>query len=225
MNVHITIDGPTASGKGSIARAIANHFQFFYLDTGLLYRAMGYLALHDFTAAELELGLFWDEQRVAGYRDRIRYCYERGLATVLVDGQEVTAALRTPRSDWAASHVSSVPLVRVGLRQWQRALGEEHSIVVDGRDCGTVLFPDAAYKFFLTASVAVRVQRAMADKARDAAEMGEDAVRQAVLMRDLRDLSRPLSPLRPAPDAIILDTSVLGLEAATALVLSYIVLR
>lgn len=223
MNVQITIDGPTASGKGSIARAVANHFQYFYLDTGLLYRAIGYLTAQEFSSAEIEQALFWDESRVAHYKERIAYQYGEGRARIFVDGVEITAQLRMPAIDWAASHVSSVPLVRLGLRQLQRELGGRHNIVVDGRDCGTVLFPDASYKFFLTASVAVRVQRALADKARHAEAMTAEQVRQAVLMRDLRDLSRPISPLRPASDALILDTSALGLEAATALVLSYII--
>jgi len=220
--VQITIDGPTASGKGSIAKAIASHFGFFYLDTGLLYRGMGFLALTQHSREELDQAGFWTESLVEVYRHRLTYQYAQGAAHLLVDGVDVTGKLRLPDIDWAASHVSSVPVVRAGMREMQKEIGSRQSVVIDGRDCGTVLFPLAAHKFFLTASFEVRVQRALADRNRRAGSMMPDEVRQAVIMRDLRDLSRPLSPLRPAPDAIILDTTGLGLEASTALVLSYI---
>jgi len=222
MGKQITIDGPTASGKGSIARAIATHGGFFYLDTGLLYRAMGYIASQDYSREAIDAATFWTEQLVAQYRERLRYAYHGDRACIMVDGIDVTALLRTPDMDWFASHVSSVPLVRHGLRELQRTLAHEHDIVIDGRDCGTVLFPHAPHKFFITASLEVRVARAAADSARRARGMSLAAIQEAVCMRDVRDLIRPISPLVPAADARILDTTTLSLEAAIVLVLSYL---
>ncbi len=218
----ITIDGPTASGKGSLAKAIAAHYDIFYLDTGLLYRAVGYLVSQEYTSEQVTNGIAWSEEHIARYVQRMVYTYAQGAARVLCDGSDVTPYLRTPIIDWYASHVSSVPLVRHALRGMQRALGAQHDIVIDGRDCGTVLFPHADYKFFITASLATRVARAHADTARRAAGMSVAECAEAVMMRDMRDLLRPISPLKPADDAIILDTSRLSLEACVILVLSYI---
>ncbi len=219
----ITIDGPTASGKGSLAKAIAAHTGFFYLDTGLLYRAVGYLVAQTYSQEAVIRGDFWTTDLLHSYKKRLVYHYAEGMAHIAVDGVDCTGALRTPLIDWYASHVSSVPLVRQELRALQRALGNKHNVVIDGRDCGTVLFPAAEYKFFITASLETRVQRAYADKVRRAQDMSFAESERAVLLRDLRDLSRSISPLRPADDAVILDTTSLGLEASIVLVLSYIV--
>jgi len=218
----ITIDGPTASGKGSIAKAVASQLGYFYLDTGLLYRAMGYLTSREYSHDEIDQALFWTPELVERYKKQIEYRYAGGKALILVDGLDVTTQLRTPDVDWTSSHVSSVPLVRMGLRALQRELGGKHSIVIDGRDCGTVLFPQAQHKFFVTADFRVRVARAQADTVRQAQGMSQEEIAQAVMMRDMRDLTRPISPLRPAEVAIILDTTVLGLEASVTLVLSYL---
>jgi len=218
----ITIDGPTASGKGSIAKALASHTGYFYLDTGLLYRALGYMVRESYNQYETAVGLFWSAELVAGYSQRLAYRYESGMAHICIDGREVTGELRTPSIDWYASHVSSIPLVRAGLRALQQDLGKRHDIIIDGRDCGTVIFPHASHKFFITAALEVRVQRAHADKVRHAQAMPLSEIAHAVMMRDLLDLSRPVSPLRPAHDAIILDTTHVGLEASIALVLSYL---
>ncbi len=222
MTCVITIDGPTASGKGSIAKAIASHMGYFYLDTGLLYRAMGYLTSQDYSREEIDQAVFWTPELVERYKARLTYSYGDGRATILVDGVDVTMQLRTPEVDWSSSHVSSVPLVRMGLRALQRELGSRHNIVIDGRDCGTVLFPQAKHKFFITADFNVRVRRAQADTVRQAQGMSQEEIAAAVLMRDMRDLTRPISPLRPAEDAVILDTTGLGLEACVTLVLSYL---
>ena len=218
----ITIDGPTASGKGSIAKALASQYAFFYLDTGLLYRSIGYLAHKEFTQEQVVKGDLWTDAVIAAYTEKIQYVYQDGQACIVIEGVDCTAQLRTPLIDWYASHVSSVPVVRHGLRALQRSLAQKHDIVIDGRDCGTVLFPHADYKFFITASLPVRVARAHADTARRAAGMSLADCEQAVLLRDMRDILRPISPLLPAPDAIILDTSSLGLEACVALVSFYI---
>jgi cytidylate kinase len=218
----ITIDGPTASGKGSIAKAIAAHAGYFYLDTGLLYRGIGYITRQSYNQYETAVGAFWAPELVAEYGARLSYSYEQGTAHVAVDGIDVTAELRTPSIDWYASHVSSVPMVRAGLRALQQELGRRHDIVIDGRDCGTVIFPHASHKFFITAALETRVQRAHADKVRHAHAMPLNEISHAVLMRDLLDLSRPISPLRPAHDAIILDTTMLDLEASIVVVLSYL---
>lgn len=219
----ITIDGPTASGKGFIAKELARLFGMQYMDTGALYRAVGLLARDELGKDAVAAGAAWTQELVTQFVSRITYAYRAGSAHITIDGHDVTAQLRSPESDWYASHVSSVALVRDALREMQRSMGTLHDLVIDGRDCGTVIFPAADYKFFITASLETRVQRAHDDAARRASGMSRETVREAVMQRDMRDLLRPISPLRPAPDAIILDTTMLGKEAVMALVLGYIV--
>ena len=153
----ITVDGPTASGKGSLARAIAAEKGFYYVDTGSLYRAIGYVVSKQYDKQSVQQGSFWTSDLVAQYADAITYSYRDGGAVVHFGQEDVTAYLRTPVIDWYASHVSREPLVRQGLKQMQRDLGAHHDIVIDGRDCGTVIFPEAHHKFYLTASLEVRV--------------------------------------------------------------------
>jgi cytidylate kinase len=221
----ITIDGPTASGKGSVAKAIAAQFNMDYMDTGALYRAMGLIAARELGRANVAAGKGWEDYTVFHWARRIAYRYRNGGAQISIDGVDVTNQLRTPESDWYASHVSSVTLVRKMLLRLQRSLAEKQDLVIDGRDCGTVVFPKAQFKFFLTASLDVRVARAHADTARKAQDMSIEDVRDAVLQRDMRDLLRTYSPLVPARDAVILDSTHLSQEAVEALVVGYLRLR
>lgn len=203
----ITVDGPTASGKGSLARAIAAQRDYYYVDTGSLYRAIGYVVSQIHDKPTVKASAFWTEELVAEYAAAVVYSYVDGRAVVHFDGKDITDHLRTPIIDWYASHVSREPLVRAGLRQMQRDLGAHHNIVIDGRDCGTVIFPEAEFKFYLTASLVVRVQRALSDASRKAHEVSFSDLQDQIMGRDLRDLTRPISPLHPAPDAHIIDST------------------
>lgn len=218
----ITVDGPTASGKGSLARALAEERGFYYVDTGSLYRAIGYAVSQSYSQDQVREGAFWSSELVLQLASHIRYAYEDGAAVVYYNDENVTPHLRTPVLDWYASHVSREPLVREGLKQMQRELGGSHNIVIDGRDCGTVIFPRADYKFYLTATLDVRVDRAYNDAHRKAHTVSKEEMRAAVLGRDLRDLTRTLSPLRPADDAIIIDSTDLNFEQTCALVRTYL---
>ncbi len=186
----VAIDGPAASGKGTIARALAQHFGFAHLDTGLLYRAVG-MAEGDPLAAARAL-------------DR-----EPFDPAVLE-----RAELRTEIAAQAASRVAALPAVRAALVALQRRFARRAGgAVLDGRDIGTVICPEAEVKLFVTASAAVRARRR-------AAELGQEADFPKILAeleaRDARDAARPVAPLRPAPDALILDTSNLSITDAVA---------
>lgn len=206
----ITVDGPTASGKGSLARGLAQSFNAYYLDTGSLYRAIGYAVSQIYDRAAVKAGSFWTPELVAQYAAQLAYAYRDGKPLVMLDGKDISPYLRTPEIDWFASHVSREPLVRAGLRQLQRDLGAQHDIVIDGRDCGTVIFPEADHKFFLTAALEVRVQRALGDAARKAHDVSYGEMRSQIMGRDLRDLTRPMSKLEPAADAVIIDSTYLS---------------
>lgn len=219
----ITVDGPTASGKGSLARALAQHTGSHYLDTGSLYRAVGFVISLIYDKQTTRAATFWTPELVAQIVGDLSYVYTDGTPHVSYKGEDITGHLRTPLIDWYASHVSSEVLVRQGLRLFQQKMGEMHDVVVDGRDTGTVIFPHADYKFFLTASLEVRTQRALQDDARKAAHLDHDEMKRLVIARDLRDIVRPIGKLRPADDAIIIDSSAFSSEATVALVLGYLI--
>jgi CMP/dCMP kinase len=193
----IAIDGPAASGKGTIARRIASHYRLPHLDTGLLYRA----AAAALIAEDRDLN---DEAAAVAAA--------RGLALTEFDD----AFLRTRRIGEAASVIAAVPGVRAALIESQRAFGARPGgAVLDGRDIGTVICPDAEVKIFVTASASARAQR----RALELVQRGEKADYQAILAdiirRDARDSSRAAAPLRPADDAVLLDTTHLGIDAAS----------
>ncbi len=219
----ITVDGPTASGKGSLARALAKHTNSQYLDTGSLYRAVGYVVSLSYDKATTKAASFWTSALVEQMVQDLQYSYENGTPHVAYKDSDITPHLRTPLIDWYASHVSSEPLVRNGLRSFQQKMGQDHDVVVDGRDTGTVIFPRADHKFFLTASLEVRTQRALNDEARKAAHFDHDEMKRLVIARDLRDIVRPIGQLRPADDAVIIDSTDLSSEATVALVLGYLI--
>jgi CMP/dCMP kinase len=194
----IAIDGPAASGKGTIARRIAAHYGLPHLDTGLLYRAVAAALIAD------DRDLYDEAAGVAA---------ARGLG--LADFNEET--LRTRQMGEAASVVAAMPRVRAALIEAQRAFASRPGgAVLDGRDIGTVICPDAEAKIFVTASASARAQR----RALELVQRGEKADYQAILAdilrRDTRDSTRDAAPLRPADDAVQLDTTHLGIDAASA---------
>ena len=194
----IAIDGPAASGKGTIARRIAAHYRLPHLDTGLLYRA---------TAAALiaeDRGLYDEAAAVA---------VARGLG--LIDFND--AALRTRQMGEAASVVAAMPLVRAALIEAQRAFAARAGgAVLDGRDIGTVICPDADVKIFVTASAAARAQRRALELVQHGEKADYNAILTDIIRRDARDSSRAAAPLRPADGAVLLDTTHLGIDAASA---------
>jgi cytidylate kinase len=202
----VAIDGPAASGKSTVARAIATELGMAYLDTGAMYRAIAVEALHRGIAlddAEALTRMALDAHIHFGREDGT------GLAThVEVDGRDVTAAIRTPEADKAVSPVSAVPGVRAAMVEQQRRIAaRERDTVLEGRDIGSVVFPHADLKIFLTASAAERARRRTIDMERRGAGMTYDEVLADIHRRDTYDSSRSASPLIKAADAIELDTT------------------
>ena len=202
----VTIDGPAGAGKSSAARALATRLGFAHVDTGAMYRAVGVLA------QEQGIGLE-DDDALARALTGWRFEVDPARGAILVDGRDLSTVIRRPDAGELASRVSTRPVVRERLVALQRQLGAAGGVVMEGRDIGTVVFPDALVKLYLTASPAVRAER----RARELRALGEQ-VDEAALARDLaerdrRDAGRSHSPLRPAPDAVVLDTTSLTLDA------------
>ena len=202
----VTIDGPAGAGKSSAARALATRLGFAHVDTGAMYRAVGVLA------QEQGIGLD-DDDALARALSGWRFEVDPARGAIVVDGRDLSTVIRRPDAGELASRVSTRPVVRERLVALQRQLGAAGGVVMEGRDIGTVVFPDALVKLYLTASPAVRAER----RARELRALGEQ-VDEAALARDLaerdrRDAERAHSPLRPAPDAVVLDTTNLTLDA------------
>ncbi|WP_246325330.1 (d)CMP kinase [Dissulfurirhabdus thermomarina] len=209
----ITIDGPAGAGKSTLSRRLAAELGWTYLDTGAMYRAVGWAARRRGVDPADPAAL---EELCRGLR------LELEGGRVLADGVDVTGEIRTPEVDALASAVSRNPEVRRRLSRLQRELGARGRVVAEGRDMGTVVFPDAAVKFFVTASVAERAarrRRQLLEKGRD---VPEAELRRQIRDRDAADASRRVSPLRPAADAVIIDTTGQDLEASLAALLDVV---
>lgn len=199
----IAIDGPAAAGKGTLARRIAAHLGLPYLDTGLLYRAVGRRVLdrgadpHDAAIAAAE-------------------------ALALDPADLDRPDLRGPASDAAASAVAAIPPVRAALLDFQRSFGRARGAVLDGRDIGTVVFPEADVKLFVTASPEERARRRFLELRGRGIAADRDQVLAEIRDRDAQDANRPVAPLKPAPDAITIDTTALDADAAFAAALAEI---
>jgi 3-phosphoshikimate 1-carboxyvinyltransferase len=206
----ITVDGPTASGKGTLASALAAALGYHLLDSGSLYRAAALAALQRGVGAADEAAL----GALAGHLD-LRFHGSR----ISLDGADVTDALRAEAVGVLASRISAWPAVRNALRQLQLSFRRLPGLVADGRDMGTVIFPDADLKVFLTASAARRAERRHLQLSEKGFSVSIDALRADLELRDARDQNRPVAPLKPAPDALLLDNSALSVEASVEVVL------
>jgi len=211
----ITIDGPSGSGKGTISRRLAEALGWHYLDSGALYRLLACAALRDGVALD-------DAAALADLAGRIE-CEFRVSADaeecILLDGKPVTTELRTESAGDAASRVAALPAVRTALLDWQRRCRRAPGLVADGRDMGTVVFPDAELKFFLTASPETRALRRYNQLKDNDKSVSLEAITAEVRARDARDRARTTAPLVPAPDAHQVDNSDLDIEETVALVL------
>ena len=200
----VAIDGPVGAGKSTVARALARALGFQYLNTGAMYRAVAVAARYnnvDENAADGPLEQLLDS--IA-----INFDGER----VLLDGEDVTAEISQPAIGDLASRLSTRPVVRAHLRKLQRAAGEMGGVVIEGRDIGTAIFPDAEFKFFLTADLKVRAARRFAELAARGVTITEVEVQAQLEERDRRDQQRELAPLRQADDAFAIDSSKLDVE-------------
>jgi cytidylate kinase len=203
----VTIDGPAGAGKSTVARRLARRLDYRLLDTGAIYRAVALGALRAGVALD-------DEPRLAAIaRDlEIDFRFEGDTNPVLVAGEDVSAAIRTPEASQGASKVSAWPAVRAALLELQRRLGGSGGVVVEGRDTGTVVFPDAGAKFFLTASDEERARRRMDELAAGGKATPLTEVLREIRERDARDAGRDVAPMKAAADAVLVDSSTMTLD-------------
>ena len=210
MNGHyaIAIDGPSGAGKSTLARRAAKEFGFLYVDTGAIYRTVG-LAAH-------RRGIdCHDEPAVSQILPEldIRMGYnESGEQRMYLNGEDVSEAIRAPEISICASDVSSLPAVRSFLLEMQRKTARENDVLMDGRDIGTVVLPDAELKIYLTASAKARAERRLKELLAKGVETSFDDVLRDIEYRDYQDTHRETAPLKQAEDAVLLDTSEIGLE-------------
>ncbi len=211
----ITLDGPTASGKSTAARLLAHRLGFFYLSSGLLYRALAYILLRDY---EYTLATIADPaiDTVKQILDPKRYKYLYDVEhneRIFFDEVNITCQLQDDRIGQGASIVSTNQQVRISIDEMQRTLAKDHNIVIDGRDAGSVVFPHAAHKFFLTASEAVRAQRWYERQKKQGDDVTIDEAYRFIRMRDARDTQRAHAPLIIPAGAHVIDSSHLSLDA------------
>ena len=214
----ITIDGPSGSGKGAVSRALAAHLGWHYLDSGSLYRLLAFAAMRDGVALDDEDGLI----ALAGRLATRCAMPATDTAVVMLDGEDVTAELRTEAAGEAASQLAVLPGVRSALLDWQRSCCRPPGLVADGRDMGTVVFPAAGLKLFLTARPGVRAERRYKQLKNMGKEADLEALVREVEARDRRDSTRKTAPLQPADDAIRLDNSDIDEPATLARVLELV---
>ncbi|MBR6015443.1 MAG: (d)CMP kinase [Firmicutes bacterium] len=209
----IAIDGPAGSGKSTIAKALAKELGIDYIDTGAMYRAFGYkirekgIDMHN----PAELGALLDSTDID---------FDHGKT--LLDGEDVSGLIRTPEVSMLASDCSAIAEVRQKLVKLQQAMGETKSVVMDGRDIGTVVFPNAQYKFFLTASSEERARRRFAELTAKGEKTTFEEVLEDMVKRDTQDTTRKVTPLRKADDALEVDTTSMNIEQVTDFILSRI---
>ena len=200
----IAIDGPSGAGKGTVARAIASQLGYRHVDSGAMYRAVGWQALRDGVALE-------DEAAVAALAAAARI--EVSSTQVTIDGIDVTRAIRTPEIDRAAAGVARLARVRSVLVDQQRQMGAQGAIVMEGRDIGTVVFPEADVKLYLDASPEERARRRATDPAHTGVPAAVSEVATLLTQRDEIDRTRAASPLYAAQDALVIDTTAKDVEA------------
>jgi CMP/dCMP kinase len=213
-NLVIAIDGPSGAGKGTLARTLAEKLGYRHVDTGAMYRSVAWKAAHDGLALD-------DDASVSSLASRAVFAQQGGRITM--DGHDVTRDIRTPAIDSAAAAVARLPRVREVLRARQRELGAGGGVVMEGRDIGTVVFPDADMKIYLDASAEERARRRASDAAHTGVAASLAAVKSDLVARDTADSTRAVAPLTLAADAIYVDTTEMPIEAVVSHVMMLVI--
>lgn len=214
--INVAIDGPAGAGKSTISKGAAKELGFIYVDTGALYRTIALCAVRK--------GVIDNSEEVVKMLGKIevRLGFENGVQCVYLNGEEVSPYIRTPEISMGASKVSAIPKVREYLLDLQRNIAKENNVIMDGRDIGTVVLPNAECKIFLTATPECRAKR----RYKELIEKGEDVKYEDVLAdvneRDYNDSHREIAPLKPSEESVIADTSELTLDESVALIVKII---
>lgn len=217
--ISVAIDGPSGAGKSTLARRAAAEMGYLYVDTGAIYRTVAVGALRrgvDPADAAAVEPILWDMQI------RLAYDPEDGLQHMYLDGEDVSEQIRLHEISQHASKISAIPKVREFLLELQRDLARNNHVVMDGRDIGTVVLPDAQVKIFLTASAEARAQRRYLELQQRGQQADFDTVLRDIVIRDEQDSNRPIAPLRRADDAVLIDTTELDLDQSLQAILSAI---
>lgn len=214
----VAIDGPSSAGKSTVAREVAKRLGLIYVDTGALYRAVGYYAVThnaDTKSAEQVVPLLKDVE--------LSLCYDdNGVQQVYLNGNNVSAEIRLPEISMAASDVSAIPEVRTFLLSLQRDIAEKNNVIMDGRDIATVILPNADVKIFLTADVAARARRRYKELLEKGVKVEYADVEQDIIARDYQDSNRKTAPLKPSEQSIIVDNTGFCLEQSVKRVIDII---
>lgn len=203
----LTIDGPSGSGKGTIAQLMAKEFGWHYLDSGAIYRVLAQAAIKH----NIDLS---DEQHLVEIAHNLDLVFslKNDQLTVVLEGEDISTLIRSEQAGNSASKVAALPLVRAALLDRQREFRQLPGLVTDGRDMGTVVFPDAKVKVFLTATAEIRAQRRYKQLKEKGIKSSIPQLVQEISERDIRDSQRSVAPLKPAEDAIVLDSSIMDIE-------------
>ena len=213
--MNIAIDGPAGAGKSTIARRVAKEKGYIYVDTGAMYRAIGLYFMNEGVDAENAAAVL---EALAAIQVEIKY--EAGEQQVYLNGENVTGSLRKEEVGNMASKSSAIPCVREKLLDLQRKLARENDVVMDGRDIGTNILPNAEVKIYLTASSAVRAKRRYDELIAKGETPDIDKIEADIITRDKQDMERPIAPLKQADDAVYLDSSDLGINEVVAKIIS-----
>lgn len=220
MSTHapvITVDGPSGAGKGTLCMLLAEKLGWNLLDSGAIYRVLALAALHHGVDTESEAALV----PLAAHLD-VQFVAEGELVRVILEGEDVSDTLRTEKVGNAASKVAALPRVREALLRRQRAFNEQPGLVADGRDMGTVVFTSAQVKIFLDATAEERATRRMNQLQKKGLDVSFSSLLSEIQERDYRDRNRAVAPLRPADDALVLDSTDMSIEQVLEKVLAYV---
>lgn len=217
MGINIAIDGPAGAGKSTIAKSAARVLNYIYVDTGALYRTLAYFAIQNNVSCS-------DEENIIPIlkNAEIELKFENDKQCVFLNGTDISDFIRTPEISMGASDISAIPYVRTFLFDLQKNIAAQNNVIMDGRDIGTVVLPDADVKIFLTASPECRAERRYKELIEKGQNVNYDDILADIIKRDYNDTHRDIAPLKQADDAVLIDTSLLSLSESENAVIDVI---